>query len=219
MEYQPEFLKNKPAIVSPALPAAPVQTAPTAQSIVDKAAKDGVYYGNAIIRDYEKYSEKAYWDAAGKKWTVGWGFTSDEKGKPVTKDTVMDRTRADKFLADSIAKNRDAFTKRYAGFKNLTPNEQGAMLDLAHNLGSNWEKFPIVHKELSKPKPDRTVLDKEIPTFRKAGGVVSQGLVNRRKDTQLMFRGGQNYQYLTKEERFKQEQARQAAARQAARKS
>lgn len=209
--YKPMF--TTPAAQAPAAPVTPppVQTGtvvPTAQEVVNNTRTEFDYAGD-LIRDYEKYDENAYWDEKGKKWTVGWGFTSFPDGRPVKQGDKMDRSTADKFLSDTMTRNSKFMSERYkAAWKEMKPNERAALLDLAHNLGPNWEKYKIIDGLLKSGKLDREAVAREIPTFRKSGGQVVEGLVNRRKDTLGMWQGAFNDGYLSREERLRRERAK-----------
>jgi lysozyme len=185
--YQPEFLKG---------------TAP----VKERTAKDIVL---PMIRDYETFQAKVYDDGYGNP-TIGYGMTSLPNGEKVTWNTPdLTQEEAELMLNQKV----DAFTKRmekFPTFKALKPHQQAALLDIAFTTGPNIDEKRDANGKLVYPTLSAVLKDPSrveelrtlIPQFRIANKQVSQGLVNRRKDTSAMF-DTEGYEYKTKAERAK----------------
>lgn len=159
-----------------------------------------------MIRDWETFQPKVYDDGYGNP-TIGYGMTTLPNGQKVTWDTPdITKEEGEKMLLQKV----ESFTKtleKFPTFKTLKPNQQAAVLDIAFNIGPNFDakgkngkpKYPTLLAIMKDPKR-ADELKTLIPQFRMANGSVSNGLINRRKDTLSMF-SDENFQYKPRAER------------------
>src|SRR5690606_6054291 len=86
--------------------------------------------GLRVLKYFENCKLKAYWDAYGKVWTIGWG----ETGPHVHEGMVITQARADQYLRDRLARE---FVPCVLGAitRSMSQHELDAMVDLAYNAG------------------------------------------------------------------------------------
>src|SRR5690554_4717146 len=86
--------------------------------------------GQAVLKYFEQCRLKAYWDAHGKVWTIGWGHT----GSDVYEGLTISQAQADYLLrmrlASEFVPGVLAVIKR-----SMAQHELDAMVDLAYNIG------------------------------------------------------------------------------------
>lgn len=131
-----------------------------------------------LVKKFEGCRLKAYKCPAGIP-TIGWGET-----KNVKMGMVWTQKQAD-----------DALTKRLIEFKNgvlavcphllLSPHRLGACVSLAYNIGLGAFKKSSVARYCNQAKWQKA--GDSFMLWKKAGGKVLQGLVNRRNAERLEF--------------------------------
>ena len=132
--------------------------------------------GADLIKAFEGCKLKAY-QCSAMKWTVGFGNTFYEDGKPVMPGHVITQEKADQ-LFELIANDfAGKVTKLVTA--NVTPNQFGALVSFAYNCGiANLQKSTLLKKVNANPN-DLTIKD-EFAKWNKAGGKVLAGLTRRR---------------------------------------
>ena len=133
--------------------------------------------GYKIITQFEGLSLKPYLCSA-RIPTIGYGNTYYPNGKRVTlvDDSI---TQVEAFeMFKTIA---DKFAKRVFGLltKEITQNQFNSLVSLAYNIGINAFATSTLLKKVNVNPKDITIAN-EFKRWNKAGGVVVQGLVNRR---------------------------------------
>ena len=133
--------------------------------------------GYKIITQFEGLSLKPYLCSA-RIPTIGYGNTYYPNGKRVTlvDDSI---TQVEAFeMFKTIA---DKFAKRVFGLltKEVTQNQFNSLVSLAYNIGINAFATSTLLKKVNANPKDITIAN-EFKRWNKAGGVVVQGLVNRR---------------------------------------
>ena len=144
--------------------------------------------GEALIKAFEGCRLKAYPDpgTGGKPWTIGWGSTIDEHGKPIQPGTVWTQERADGRLRLEL----EHFATGVNMLLGDAPTTQGqfdALVSFAYNVG-----LDIDDDTKAEGLGDSTLLRKhlagdyagakaEFGKWVNAAGKKLAGLVRRRK--------------------------------------
>jgi lysozyme len=141
--------------------------------------------GADLIKEFEGCKLKAY-QCSAKKWTIGYGNTFYEDGKPVLPGHAITQQKAEQ-LFELIAND---FANRVAKLvtSNVTPNQFGALVSFAYNCGiANLQKSTLL-KKVNANHNDPTIRA-EFLKWNKAGGKVLAGLTRRREaEANLYFK-------------------------------
>lgn len=138
--------------------------------------------GMDLIKQWEGCKLKAYKDVAGI-WTVGYGLTSRAGFIDVGPDTVMTQEEADWYLEQVV----NDFASKISPMITAPINENqfAAFVSLAYNIGVG------AFKKSSALRRFNAGQIMEVPAamrmWKKAGGKVVQGLVNRREAEVKLF--------------------------------
>jgi lysozyme len=146
-----------------------------------KLNKEGI----KLMHDFEDCKLEAYLCPA-KKWTIGWGNTFYEDGKPVKQGDKITQERADQLfmiIAEDFAKRVRTLVK-----KTLTENQFSAIVCFTYNVGvANLSKSTLLKKVNVNPL-DQSIKD-EFMKWNKVAGKVLNGLTRRRKaEAELYFK-------------------------------
>lgn len=129
-----------------------------------------------LIKKFEGYYPKAYWDY--KQWTIGYG------SKAKSKNETIDRPEAERRLRQEMAQaQNNVLGIMKKGNYTWSDKQLAALISFAYNIGS------VNQLTANGTRDDATILAK-IPLYRKAGGKVLQGLVNRRSQEAALFKSG-----------------------------
>jgi lysozyme len=136
-----------------------------------------------LIKSHEGLRLEAYKDPIGV-WTIGYGTTS-RAGIGVTVSPGMTITEAE--AEDYLRRALELFGQKIApGFKRPpTPNQYGAMLSLAYNIGPGAFLRSTCLKRFNAG--DLEGAAEALQWFNKAGGKVWRGLVRRRAEEAELF--------------------------------
>lgn len=137
-----------------------------------------------IVEEEEGWSAVPYLCPAGK-WTIGFGSTFWEDGKPVKKeDKPIDKERGRILVKAHFAREVEPALDNLVKVP-LTQNQYDALADFIYNVGvTNFAKSTLLRKLNAK---DYEGAAAEFPKWNKGGGKVLQGLVRRRKKEQDLF--------------------------------
>lgn len=127
------------------------------------------------IANHESFVGHTYKDAVGVN-TIGFGTTAGVKpGQTITPQRALIR------LGEHV-NNDEKEIRRCMGDVALYQHEWDAYVSLTYNIG--YVKFcqSTIIKRLKQKPPDYIGACEAIKLFRKAGGVVSKGLIKRRQD-------------------------------------
>ena len=139
--------------------------------------------GLNIIKHYEGYSSSVYCCPAGR-WTIGWGSTWDNKGRPIKKTQEdISQDYAEKLLLREIRHTDHAIDKLVTA--ELNENMYSALTSFIYNVGSGNFQRSTLRMKLNRG--DYQGAADELPKWRKAGGRVLKGLVRRRKSERDLF--------------------------------
>ena len=133
--------------------------------------------GADLIKEFEGCKLKAYRCSA-LRWTIGFGNTFYEDGKPVMPGHVITQEKAEQ-LFELIASD---FAGKVAKLvpSHITPNQFGALVSFAYNCGiANLQKSTLLKKVNANPNDPS--IKAEFLKWNKAGGKVLAGLTRRRE--------------------------------------
>jgi len=138
--------------------------------------------GLAILQYFESCRLKAYWDADGKVWTIGWGDTGPDvvKGSRITQaeaDERLQRRLAREFVPGVLA----ALTRR------ASQAQLDAMVDLAYNIGVSAFQTSTLVRLFNTG--DQAGAAEQFLRWNKSGGKVLLGLRRRRTADRARFLG------------------------------
>jgi lysozyme len=138
-----------------------------------------------LIKEFEGCKLQAYLCPA-NKWTIGYGNTFYEDGKPVKKGDIINQKRAE-VLLDVIALKFEKEVRSLVKAK-LNENQMGALIDFAFNLGSDIDADTKAEGlgdstllKLVNANPNNPAIRAEFMKWNKAGGKVLNGLTRRRQ--------------------------------------
>lgn len=132
--------------------------------------------GLNLIKKWEGLRLKAYKCSAGK-WTIGYGHTTG-----VTKNLTCIREQADAWLYADCQSAMDA-VNHWDTVYNWSQNEFDSLVSFTFNCGSANLKALLKNGTRS-----RSQIAAYLPQYRKAGGKVIQGLINRRNEELALFK-------------------------------
>jgi GH24 family phage-related lysozyme (muramidase) len=142
--------------------------------------------GIDLIHSFEGLRLKAYPDpgTGGSPWTIGWGSTTDEQGRPIEPGTVWTRERADARFRQHLAQFEQA-VRNALGDAPVTQNQFDAMVSLAYNIGrAAFRRSTLVRKHRAG---DYAGAAREFLRWNRAGGRVMAGLTRRREAEARMY--------------------------------
>lgn len=136
-----------------------------------------------LIKQFEGCKLKAYPDpgTGGDPWTIGWGATGPGIGPGVE----WTQAAADARLSNDVA--RFANGVRNSVTWSATPNQLGAMISLAYNIGLTAFKKSTLLRRFNAG--DIHGAQAEFAKWNRAGGRVMRGLTRRRKAEADVFGG------------------------------
>lgn len=131
--------------------------------------------GLALIKRFEGCRLTAYPDSVGV-WTIGYGHTSG-----VSKGQTLTQAQADAFLRADCAGAEKA-VNRYTDTYHWNQNQFDALVSFTFNCGAG-----NLRTLLDGGARSIAQISEKIPAYRKAGGKVLQGLINRRAAEKALF--------------------------------
>ena len=137
--------------------------------------------GLALTEQFEAASGpvlKAYWDALGKVWTIGWGHTGREvvEGLVWTYQQCVDALQSDMAWANNVVNSLKL---------SLTQGEHDGLVDFVFNVGAH--AFLTSTMCVYLKQGNMTLAALEFEKWDHAGGLVVAGLLRRRTAEELMF--------------------------------
>lgn len=139
----------------------------------------------ALLHHFEACSLTSYLCPAGR-WTIGWGNTFYEDGRPVGPHDVITQARADQLFRTIVARFERAVADRTAAAVGQTSNAQfGAMVALAYNIGvGNFSKSSVLRHH-NAGRHDQAA--DAFLLWNKSKGRVLRGLTRRREAERLLY--------------------------------
>jgi len=153
--------------------------------------------GIELIHSFEGYAAKlpngdckAYPDPAtgGKPFTIGWGTTTDEQGKPLAPGAVWTRDRADARFKQHLRQFEESVIRALGpAIYSTTQSQFDAFVSFAYNLGpANLAKSTLLKKHKAG---DYNGAAAQFAAWNKAAGRVMAGLTRRRDAEAALYRG------------------------------
>jgi len=138
-----------------------------------------------LIKSFEGCKLKAY-QCSAKKWTIGFGNTFYEDGKPVLPGHAITQEKADELF--EIIANEFAAKVAKLVTSNVTDNQFGALVSFAYNCGVvNLQKSTLL-KKVNANHNDQSIRA-EFLKWNKANSKVLAGLTRRREaESNLYFK-------------------------------
>mgnify|MGYP005754621755 CR=1 FL=1 len=143
--------------------------------------------GIKILHDFESCRLKAYKCPAGK-WTIGWGNTFYEDGRPVREGDVITQARADSLFLFVLARFEDQ--ARRAITSKVNDNQFSAFVSALYNIGPGTpEKSGLIRLKNGQPStllrkinanPNDPSIRDEFMKWVSAGSAFENGLRRRR---------------------------------------
>jgi len=149
-------------------------------------ADTALLMATALVAHCEGCRLAPYQDVRGV-WTVGYGATYTPLGVPITADTPpLTQSQAETWLQVIVARFlRDV---RSAVTASLNDHQAAALTSFAYNEGIEAFRTSTMLRLLNAG--DYAGAAAQFPIWNLAGGVVVEGLVNRRALEQAVFNGG-----------------------------
>ena len=139
-----------------------------------------------LIKQFEGCRLEAYLDAVGVP-TIGYGLTDGAlPGVPVRMGMTISQAQAELYLSMTLEKFANQILPMMG--RQPTPDQFGAMLSLAYNIGTGAFRKSTCLKRFNAGDIDGAA--EAITWFNKAGGKVLRGLVRRREAERDLFLGG-----------------------------
>ena len=132
--------------------------------------------GKDLIMQFEGLKLSAYQDSVGI-WTIGYGNTFYEDGKPVKKGDIITHNRAIE-LFNLIVKRFEVGVDELVT-SNLNQNQFDALVCLSYNIGLGNFKSSSLLKMVNNG-PSNTAIYLQFLRWNKAKGKVIEGLTRRR---------------------------------------
>lgn len=136
-----------------------------------------------FIAMWEDFRSKAYWDATGKVWTVGYGHT-----RGVCKDMVCTKIQAKKWLQNDCKPIATYLNSLDMG---ITQQQFDALVCLTYNIGLGNLKASTLLK-LVRCSATTEEIVRQFYKWKYSGGKVLNGLVIRREGEAMLYSTG-NY--------------------------
>lgn len=86
-----------------------------------------------LVKHYESFEPKAYWDYHGGVWTIGFGNTAYLDGRPVKKGDSIDVEQATDLLTKMLKSFMDSIERRNSA--TLEHNQVVALTSFLYNIG------------------------------------------------------------------------------------
>lgn len=136
----------------------------------------------SLIKRWEGCKLTAYRDVVGV-WTIGYGHTSMAGPPTVKAGMVITQDEADEILKKDLIKYIDAVDNTVK--VPVNENMRGAMVSLCYNIGPGAFSKSSLVKKLNAG--DVSGAADAFLSWKKAGGRVVQGLLNRRHEERKLF--------------------------------
>jgi lysozyme len=140
--------------------------------------------GVALIKEYEGFSSKAYYDphTGGLPITIGWGSTRRKDGTRFMIGNKITQEEADDLLYFQLRREFLPSLRKIPYWNEMNERQQGALLSFAYNLGAdfyNSSGFTTISRVLREKKWSE--VPKALELYRNPGSKVEAGLLRRRR--------------------------------------
>jgi len=141
--------------------------------------------GIDLVKEFEGCYLKAYWDSNGKKWTIGYGITSDDKsitGTNIYDGLTISQATANEWLKLSLNQIYGPKVDKYDDIYHWSQNEFDALCSFAYNIGS-------IDQLTANGSRSKSVIASKMLEYVYSNGERLPGLVRRREAESKMFKG------------------------------
>jgi lysozyme len=138
-----------------------------------------------LIKHYEGCRLEAYQCSAGI-WTIGYGSTFFEDGRPVKEGDEVSQEHAERLLPLILKKFAQAV---FAGTAKIEQHEFDALISFTYNVGIGAFERSTLLKKIRKAVPASEIAA-EFHKWNKAKGKVLKGLVKRRAAEAYLYEFG-----------------------------
>jgi lysozyme len=140
--------------------------------------------GIALIKEFEGFSSKAYYDPKTGKLpiTIGWGSTRRKDGSIFMIGNRITKEEADDLLYFQLRREFLPALRKIPYWSEMNDNQRGALLSFGYNLGGGFygsSNFYTITRILKQHKWND--VPKVLEIYRDPGTNVEAGLLRRRK--------------------------------------
>jgi lysozyme len=133
--------------------------------------------GIKLLHDFEGLKLKAYLCPA-KVWTIGYGNTRYEDGRPVKEGDVITKERAEQLFLRILDVFERGVKSRVK--KELNSNQFSALVSFSYNVGlGNFGASTLL--KMVNVNPSDPKIREQFMRWNKANGGIMAGLIRRRK--------------------------------------
>jgi GH24 family phage-related lysozyme (muramidase) len=145
--------------------------------------------GIELIKRFEGLRLKAY-VCSGGVVTIGYGTIAYPDGTKVKISDTITKEMANECLMKNLERYVNYVKGANIYSKLSNDNQFSALVSFVYNVGMQGLHKPnSIHRRISNGEAAHVVVSSELPRWNKAGGVVLQGLANRRKaELDLFFK-------------------------------
>lgn len=154
--------------------------------------------GIALIHSFEGFAKllpdgrvQAYPDpgTGGAPWTIGFGSTTDEEGKPIKPGTIWTRQKAERRFVQHLGQfERDVIAALGSAVHATSQAQFDALVSFAYNVGgANLRSSTLLRKHKAG---DYAGAAAEFARWNRAAGRVMAGLTRRRAAEAALYRSG-----------------------------
>lgn len=143
-----------------------------------------------LIQRFEGCHLDAYKCPAGV-WTIGWGNTRYQDGRPVKQGDKINRIEADMLLRQEVDRIAAKLAKDVPGWREMADEQRCALVSFAYNLGAGFygaEGFETISKRLKEK--DWARVPEAMLLYRNPGSSFEAGLKRRREAEGALWRQG-----------------------------
>jgi lysozyme len=149
--------------------------------------------GIALIKEYEGFSSKAYYDphTGGLPITIGWGSTRRKDGSRFMIGNKITQEEADDLLYFQLRREFLPSLQKIPHWNEMNDEMRGSLLSFAYNLGSGFygsSDFNTITRVLREKKWNEVPAALEL--YRNPGTKVEAGLLRRRRAEGALWRSG-----------------------------
>ncbi|NJL87927.1 MAG: glycoside hydrolase family protein [Leptolyngbyaceae cyanobacterium SM1_1_3] len=146
--------------------------------------------GVELIKQFEGLHLSAYRDplSGGKPYTIGWGSTRRQDGRPFDLGERISREEAENLLIYQLDTEFLSSLERIPVWGELNDNQRGALLSFAYNLGAAFygsAGFETISRVLRNREWDK--IESALLLYRNPGTHVEEGLRRRRLAEAALF--------------------------------
>ncbi|MDD4915736.1 MAG: lysozyme [Methylococcales bacterium] len=140
----------------------------------------------AVAKQFEGCRLRAYWDAAGGVWTIGWGCT----GSGIDEKTVWTQDSADAELRWRLLEAHDQALRLSPVLVRESANRQAAIIDFIFNLGAGRYAGSTLRRDIDAGNFDDVAAQLARWDHGGQNDAVLPGLVKRRAVEAALWRAG-----------------------------